>query len=40
MAGVAGQRGRTALLAAKVRCQGALAVIASEDGENERLSPL
>lgn len=29
-----------ALLAAAVRCQGALAVIAGEDGGNERLSPL
>lgn len=29
-----------ALLAAVVGCQGALAVIADEDGGNERLSPL
>lgn len=35
-----GSRVYAALLAAAVHCQEALAVIASEDGENERLPPL
>ena len=35
-----GRRVDAALLAAEVRCQGALAVIAGEDSGNERLSSL